>query len=232
VPASLAILSAALLGGVLAVIWQPQAILRFVNDPALPAPLAYIKGIWLALANGYRENSGIPEVDRLLTRGGMGSMLKTVWVIIGAVTFGTLLEEFNLIGKLVTPLLTRARTTGRLIATVVGTAIGLNIVAADQFIALVLPVRLFRAEFRKRGLKPQNLSRVGADAGTVTSPLIPWNSCGAFMAATLGVSTILYLPFCVFNIAAPLISMFLGFSGFKIERMQPADVEREEVPTF
>src|SRR5262249_46744674 len=96
VPASLAILSSALLGGVMAVILQPQAVLRFVNDPALPGPLAHIKGIWSALASGYRETSGIPEVDRLVSRGGMSSMMLTVWIIIGAITFGTLLEEFHL----------------------------------------------------------------------------------------------------------------------------------------
>ena len=229
VPPSLAILSSALLAGVMGALLQPQAVLRFVNDPTLSAPLAHVKGIWSALANGYRETSGIPEVDRLLSRGGMSSMLTTLWIIIGAITFGTLLEEFNLIAKLVNPVLTRAKTTGSLIATVVATAIGLNIVTADQYIALVLPARMFRVEFRKRGLKAQNLSRTCADAGTVTSPLVPWNSCGAFMAATLGVPTIMYLPFCVFNIAAPVISLLLGFTGFKIERIQPADVLPETV---
>lgn len=230
-PPALAILSSALLAGVMAAILQPQAVLRFVNDPSLSTPLAYIKGIWSALATGFREQSGIPEVDRLLSRGGMASMLPTLWIIIGAVTFGALLEEFNLIGKLVNPVLTRAKSTGLLIATVVATAIGLNIVTADQYIALVLPARMFRVEFRKRGLKPQNLSRTCADAGTVTSPLVPWNSCGAFMAATLGVPTLLYLPFCIFNLAAPLFALLWGFTGFKIEYMQSADVPPEVVPT-
>ena len=104
-------------------------------------------------------NTGIKEVDSLLSRGGMASMLTTLWIIIGAVTFGTLLEEFNLLAKLINPILERAKTTGGLIAAVVGTALGLNIIAADQYIALVLPVRLYRTEFEKRGLKPQNLSR-------------------------------------------------------------------------
>ena len=231
VPASLAILSSALLAGVMGAILQPQAVLRFVNDPTLSTPLALIKGVTSALATGYREHSGIPEVDRLLSRGGMSSMLTTLWIIIGAVTFGTLLEEFQLIGKLVNPLLTRAKTTGRLIATVVATAIGLNIVTADQYIALVLPARMFRVEFRKRGLKAQNLSRTCADAGTVTSPLIPWNSCGAFMAATLGVPTMVYLFFCIFNISAPIFALLWGFTGFKIERIQPVGVPPEAVLT-
>jgi NhaC family Na+:H+ antiporter len=229
-PASLAILLSALLAGLMAVLLQPQATLRFVNDPALSPPVAFIRGVWTALANGYRANSGIPEVDRLLSRGGMSSMLKTLWIVIGAVTFGTLMEEFNLITKLVNPVLTRAKTTGWLIATVVATAFGLNIVTADQYIALVLPARMFRAEFQRRGLKAQNLSRACADAGTVTSPLVPWNSCGAYMAVTLGVATLQYLPFCVFNIAAPLVSLLWGFTGFKIQRIQPAAVPPEAVP--
>jgi NhaC family Na+:H+ antiporter len=222
VPASLAIMSAALVGGVLGAILQPQAILRFVNDPTLSAPLVHIKGIWMALANGYQENSGIADIDRLLSRGGMDSMLLTMWIIIGAVTFGTLLEEFGLLAKLINPMLLRARTTGLLFATAVATAIGLNIVAADQYIALVLPARMFRIEFQKRGLMPQNLSRLAADAGTVTSALVPWNSCGAFMAATLGVPTLLYLPYAIFNIASPILSLMYGITGFKIKRMPPA----------
>jgi NhaC family Na+:H+ antiporter len=231
VPASLAICSSALLGGIMAAILQPQAVLRVVSDSTLSAPLIYVKGIWLVMANGYHVNTGIKEVDSLLSRGGMGSMLMTLWIIIGAVTFGTLLEEFNLLSKLINPILERAKTTGGLIAAVVGTALGLNIVAADQYIALVLPVRLYGTEFEKRGLKAQNLSRACADAGTVTSPLVPWNSCGAYMAAALGVSTMAYLPFAIFNIAAPIMSLFLGFTGFKIEHIQPTEAQAETAPT-
>lgn len=231
VPASLAICSSALLGGIMAAILQPQAVLRVVSDSTLSAPLVYVKGIWLAMANGYHVNTGIKEVDNLLSRGGMGSMLKTLWIIIGAVTFGTLLEEFKLLAKLINPILDRAKTTGGLIGTVVATALGLNIIAADQYIALVLPVRLYRTEFEKRGLKAQNLSRACADAGTVTSPLVPWNSCGAYMSAALGVTTMAYLPFAIFNITAPLMSLFLGFTGFKIEYIQSVDKQAETAPT-
>ncbi|HET8930737.1 MAG TPA: Na+/H+ antiporter NhaC family protein [Acidimicrobiales bacterium] len=102
-----------------------------------------------------------------------------------------------------------------------GSGIGLNLFAGDQYIALVLPSRVYRAEFAKRGLKNTNLSRLAADSGTVTSPLVPWNSCGAFMGAVLGVSTIAYLPFAFFNIASPLLSVAYGFTGFKVERTDP-----------
>ena len=227
VPPSLAIMVAALVGGLTAIALQPQAIIRFVNEPDTAIPLVFIKGVWLAMATGFSENSGIADVDRLLSRGGMDSMLITLWIIIGAVTFGTIMEEFGMLAKLITPLLLRARTTGGLFATAIATAIGLNIFAGDQYIALVLPARMFRVEFQNRGLQPQNLSRLAADAGTVTSPLVPWNSCGAFMAATLGVSTFLYLPFAVFNIASPIVSLLYGITGFKIEKL-PAGVTLPE----
>jgi len=227
VPAQLAITASALVAGIMAPFLQHDAVMRFVNDPAVSAPVAYIKGIWLAMATGYKANSGIPVLDTLLSRGGMASMLKTLWIIIGAVTFGTLLEEFKLLSKLIDPLMKRAKTTGRLIGTVLATAIGLNIFAGDQYIALVLPSRLFRVEFKTRGLRPQNLSRTCADGGTVTSPLVPWNSCGAFMAATLGVPTILYLPFCVFNYASPIMSLIWGITGMRIEHVETSHTQRQ-----
>jgi NhaC family Na+:H+ antiporter len=230
VPSSLAIIGSALAAGVMAVIVQPDVVLRFVNDPDLPVWAAFIKGIWQAMANGYVANSGVPLIDELISRGGMDSMLLTVWLIIAALVLGTLLDEFGLLSKLMTPVLLKARTTGQLIATAVGTAVGLNIVAADQYVALVLPARLFSAEFRKRGLASSNLSRAVADGGTVTSPLVPWNSCGAYMAAVLGVPTFLYLPFCFFNISSPLVTLFYGFTGLKIEHAQPAGLATAPSP--
>ena len=114
------------------------------------------------------------------------------------------------------------------LATTAGTAIGLNVVAADQYIALVLPARVFKDEFTKRGLAPENLSRAAADAGTVTSALVPWNSCGAYMAAVLGIPTIAYAPFAVFNIMSPILTVLFGYLNFKISRLrQPADTREE-----
>jgi NhaC family Na+:H+ antiporter len=153
----------------------------------------------------------------------MDSMLLTLWLIIGAVTFGALLEEFGLINRLIDPMIHAAKGTGRLFLTVFTCGFGLNVIAGDQYIALVLPSRVFRAEFARRGLATTNLSRLAADSGTVTSPLVPWNSCGAFMGAVLGVPTLVYLPFCFFNIASPLLSVIYGFTGFKVEKVEPAD---------
>ena len=105
---------------------------------------------------------------------------------------------------------------------------GLNVVAGDQYIALVLPVRVFRAEFARRGLAPFNLSRLAADSATVTSPLIAWNSCGAYMGAVLGVSAFRYLPYAIFCYASPALSVLYGITGFKIEKIVPAESNRRK----
>lgn len=216
------------MAGVMAAFLQPQAIARFIAEPDVAPQLVAIKGIWLSMANGFQENSGIAQMDALLSRGGMDSMLLTIWLIIGAVTFGIMLDDFGLLNKLVTPILLRARTVGRLFASVVATAIGLNIVAGDQYIALLLPTKLYQNEFAKRELAPENLSRLVSDAGIVTSPLVPWNSCGAYMAAVLGVSTMAYMPFAIFNIAAPIITLLLGITSFQIRRIPKESIKQNK----
>lgn len=211
-------MTSAIFAGILGAFLQPAVMRDFVGGADYNPVIGSIKGIWQAMANGFSIDSGIGEIDRLLSRGGMDSMLLTLWLIIGAVTFGTLIDEFGLIQRLIDPLVSAAKSTGRLFVTVFASAFGLNVVAGDQYIALVLPARVFRAEFARRGLAPTNLSRLTADSGTVTSALVPWNSCGAYMAA---VPTLLYLPFCIFNIASPLLSVAYGITGFKIEKIEP-----------
>lgn len=220
VPASLAIAASALTAVILAPFIQAEAVLRFIDAPDLPPVIAHVKAGWQVMATGFVANSGIAQVDGLLSRGGMASMLPTIWLILGALAFGSLLDEFGLLLKLVTPLLARAKSTGALIATVVGSAFGLNVVAGDQYVAVVLPARIFGAEFRERGLASSNLSRAVADGGSVTSPLVPWNSCGAYMAAVLGVPVLVYLPFCLFNIASPAITLLIGVTGWRIVRIR------------
>lgn len=221
VPASLALLAAALLAGVMAPFTQPQVVADFVGG-GTHAVVDAVKAVWTAMATGFSADTGLPDIDRLVSRGGMASMLPTLWLIFGAVTFGTILERFGLISRLIDPMIAAAHSTGRLFLTVFASGFGLNIVAGDQYIALVLPARIFRVEFARRGLAPTNLSRLAADSGTVTSPLVPWNSCGAFMGATLGVSTLLYLPYAIFCYVSPLLSIAYGFTGFRIERVEPS----------
>lgn len=217
-PASLAVMTAALFAGVLACFTQPQAVL--IAFPEAAGGLEYyIKAVWQVIATGYSSNTGMAPVDELLSRGGMSSMLLTIWLIIAALAFGSVLDEFGFLSKLVTPILTRAKSTGSLIATSTATAIGLNVVTADQYVAVVLPLRLFKVEFEKRDLATKNLSRVVSNGAIVTSPLIPWNSCGAYMAAVMGVPTLVYLPYAIFNYVSPMLDVLYGYTGFKIARI-------------
>jgi len=155
-------------------------------------------------------------------------MLTTVWIILGALGFGAVMEEAGFLNKLVQGVLHKARSGGELVGTVIGTAIGLNIIAADQYIAIVLPSRTFRLEFKRRGYKPGVLSRVVEDAGTVTSVLIPWNSCGAYHTGVLGISTFDYAPYCFFNIINPIISLIYGFAGIRMEKYGPGEAPPDE----
>jgi len=189
------------------------------------------KGVWLALSTGYVSTTGVTAVDDLLTRGGMESMLVTIWLIVTALAFGAVLEHTGMLKRLIDSALKRAKSTGSLIMTVILSCIGVNIVAADQYMSIVLPGKMYRAEFRKRGLHPKNLSRVIEDSGTLSSPLVPWSTCGAYMAATLGVATFAYLPFAFFNLINPIISMVYGFTGFSIVKDDSISIDRVEPAT-
>ena len=157
-------------------------------------------------------------------------MLTTVWLILGALSFAAIVEYAGFLNRLLQPIVSVARSTGTLIGSVVGAGIGLNVIAGDQYVADVLPARMFRKEFQQRGLAPQNLSAAVENAGTVTSVLIPWNSCGAYIVGVLGVSTISYLPYCFFNILSPILAVVFGFLGFKVIRL-PGDPAVSKTPT-
>ena len=191
----------------------------FVSRPELSHSLTMISGVWTALFSGFEFNSGNSMVDDLLSRGGMISMLNPIWLVICSMSFGSVLETTGLLHRLVSSMLSFVNSTASLIVTTVATCIGVNLVTADQYIAIVLPGRMYRDEFQKRGLAPQNLSRTLEDAATITSPLIPWNTCGAYMSAALGVATFSYLPFCFFNIINPFMAILYGFLNFKIIKM-------------
>jgi NhaC family Na+:H+ antiporter len=173
-------------------------------------------GLFIALADGFQISTGDTSLDELLSRGGMSSMLNTIWLIMSAMCFGGAMERTGLLQRIVEALLKGVRGTGSLISTTVLTAIGMNIIAADQYMAIILPGRMYRIEFERQGLAPQNLSRTLEDAGTMTSALVPWNTCGAFMAATLGVPTLAYLPYAFVNLLNPVIAIIYGLTNFKI----------------
>ncbi len=221
-PPFLAILGSAVFAGLLAWVTQPELVARFAGE-AVFSLRAGIEALYGALATGFVSTTGIAPIDDLFSRGGMASMLTTVWLILGALSYAAIMEDAGFLRAIIDPVVARARSAGALLASVVFTAIGLNIVAGDQYVAIVMPSRVYRFAFRERGLAPRMLSRTVEDAGTVTSPLVPWNSCGAYMAGVLGVATIAYLPYAFFNLLSPVISLVYALTGFRIERLSDGD---------
>jgi NhaC family Na+:H+ antiporter len=156
-------------------------------------------------------------------RGGMKSMMGTVALIFCALSFGGVMESTGMLGSIAKKLLSVVRGTGSLIMTTIFTSFGVNVLASDQYMAIVVPGRMFRTAFLDRGLHPKNLSRALEDSGTVTSALIPWNTCGAQMAVVLGVATASYAPYAFLNWICPLVSIFYGFTGISIVKISPEE---------
>ncbi len=215
-PAFTAIFAGALAGGVLAIYVAPERVLAFAQaGEGVPRALALLKGVWLALASGYTSTSGYAPIDQLASRGGMASMLDTIWLIMAALAFGGVAEKAGVLDRVIAPVIAAAKSATALVASLVGAVIATSIVTADQYMAVVLPGRMFKGAFQRRGFTPAALSRAVGASATPTSALIPWNSCGAYMAATLGVSTFDYAPYAVFNLASPLLVVVLSFAGVR-----------------
>ncbi len=219
-PPFLSILGSALFAAILAPFLQWDAVQAFVNDPSLGPVATGIKAGYAAMATGFVSDSGSPQIDALFSRGGMASLLTTIWLVLGALSFAAVMEHAGFLQRLLEPVVARTRRRGSLIAAVTGSGIGLNVIAGDQYVADVLPARMFRGEFARRGLAPQVLSRAVEDSGTVTSVLVPWNTCGAYISGVLGVSTAAYFPYCFFNLLSPVLDVIYGFIGFKVPQAQ------------
>ncbi|MGB0420970.1 MAG: Na+/H+ antiporter NhaC [Limisphaerales bacterium] len=215
-------------------LWLPPAlvlIMVLLRWPALPAlVVAIVSGGILAMGvqgvtpgalleiahHGFVMQSGNAMVDELLSRGGLDSMMHTVALILCALAFGGLMERIGLLHVLAANALRLARSTGSLVTTTIATGLGVNLLAPDQYLSIILPGRMYREAYQQRGLHPKNLSRALEDGGTLSSPLIPWNSCGAFMATTLAVSPLAYLPWAMLNWLTPLISIALAYTGWTL----------------
>lgn len=159
-----------------------------------------------------------PVISELFSSSGMSGMLPTVWLILSAMVFGGTMEAAGLLQAITTSIVRMANSSGSLIFATIVSSIFLNFTASDQYISIVIPGRMFSDSYKKRGLKPEVLSRTLEDGGTLTSVLIPWNTCGATQSRVLGVSTIDYLPYCFFNIVNPIVAVTIGFIGYKIRK--------------
>jgi NhaC family Na+:H+ antiporter len=221
-PPFVTIFFGALAGGIMALILDPGRAVAFAGSPDLSPGLACLKAVWKAMAEGYVASTGHQAIDTILTRGGMASMMNTLWLIMAALSFGAVVEHAGLINRLIDPLVDRLKTPASLIASLVAICFGSNVITSDQYISIALPGRLFRPAFERRGLAPVMLSRTLGDSATVTSPLIPWNSCGAYMSAALGVSVTGYVGYCFFNFLNPLATILVAVLGVRVLRIQKA----------
>ncbi len=219
VPPFTTIFIGALAGGVVAVFVAPERVITYADaGKNVPVWLAMLKGVWLALADGYVSRTGHAHLDVLVSRGGMASMLNTVWLIITALAFGGVVEAAGVLERLITPVIEKAKSAGALVASLVAAIFATNVITADQYIAIVLPGRMFKGAFAQRGFDPIVLSRSVGAAATPTGALIPWNSCGAYMAATLGVATLSYAPYAIFNLVSPLLAIAMAYAGIRMLR--------------
>ena len=197
-PALGAILVGGAVGAVLALTIQGMA----------PTELAGV------LEEGFELNTGVASLNELLSGGGLSSMYSTIGLVLCALSFGGLLECTGMLGTIVRAILKFAVNTGRLVGSTLVSAVGVNLLTADQYLSIILPGRMYGDAYRKAGLDARNLSRCLEDAGTMTSPLIFWNTCGAAMLGALTVSPFLFAPFAFFNLLCPLISALYGFTGW------------------
>ena len=215
VPAYPAIMLATLAGILTALTLQADVVRKFAFMANPEATMPVVEGLWRTLFAGFEGTTTNEELNRLISKGGIASMLNTVWLIVSALAFGGVLERTGILKQILDSVLTLVKSTGDLVAATVTGGFITNILAADQFLAIALPGRLFSSTYDDRGLSRENLSRTLEDSATMTSALIPWNTCGAYMAATLGVATFDYAPYAIFNLACPLIAIGFGYLAFK-----------------
>lgn len=204
IPAIPALLTGTLLGGIFAMLFQG----------------ADLGDVMTAMHYGYESHTGIVAVDELLTRGGLDSMLWTVSLIICALSFGGVLEKTGMLETIARSILKFAKGTFGLVFATIVTCIMTNIVTGDQYLAIVMPGRMYKDEYKNRGLAAKNLSRAIEDSATVTSALIPWTTCGSYMMATLGLNPIAYLPYAFLNLITPLVSLVLAATGWTMTKRQ------------
>lgn len=200
VPAIPGLLSGTILGGIFAGIFQGAGIRKFIES----------------VHYGFSIESGSEIVDELISGGGLDEMMWTVSLILLAMIFGGILERTGMLQAVGSLILKFANSTGSLVTASILTSISINLLAADQYLSVVIPGRMYKPIFDERGLEPRLLSRTLEDAGTLTSALIPWNTCGAFMSTALGVSAAAYAPYAFVNLLTPLVAIFLAYTGIGI----------------
>lgn len=216
VPALPALLLGTLLGALFALIFQSDLVAEIGGSHDAHGMFV---GIMKSLYGSISITTSNDMVNELLSSGGMAGMLNTIWLILSAMIFGGVMEASGMLRRIARGIISLVNSTGALIASTVGTCVFFNITASDQYLAIVVPGRMYADIYKRKRLAPENLSRSLEDAGTVTSVLIPWNTCGAYHTKVLGVPTLTYAPYCFFSIISPLMSITFGYLGIKIKKL-------------
>ncbi len=236
-PALPALLIGTILGSVFALIFQPDLVKQTSELAAFdgkfyekfhetsPSLTKNFIGSMQALFGDILFTTGNEVLDNqgLLSSSGMYGMLGTIWLILSAMIFGGVMEASGMLKCIAQAIISKVKSTGSLISSTVLTCGFFNLTASDQYLAIVVPGRMYADTYREKGLAPENLSRTLEDSGTVTSVLIPWNTCGAYHSQVLGVATGTYLPFCFFNIISPFMTMLVGYTGYKIKKFTESE---------
>ncbi|MCL6260342.1 Na+/H+ antiporter NhaC [Aquiflexum sp. TKW24L] len=222
-----ALLAGAILGGVFAIIFQPQIIQLIAGSPDFGYAYQSFKAVMMALYGSISVVTSNEIVNELLITRGMSGMLNTIWLIVCAMAFGGIMEESGMLKVLAEAVIRKVHSVGSLIASTAATCMFFNVTTSDQYLAILVPGRMYANVYRKRGLKPENLSRTLEDSATVTSVLIPWNTCGATQASVLGVATLAYAPYCFFNIISPIMTVLFGY--FKLGINYYSEEEMKEI---
>ncbi|MBG16489.1 MAG: Na+/H+ antiporter NhaC [Crocinitomicaceae bacterium] len=226
VPAIPALLFGTLAGGLVAIFFQSNIIVELsgLESKAITSNLSYLKSSYITVMNAMTVdvsvNTGNSAVNDLVSTGGMSGMLNTIWLIICAMSFGGIMEKTGLLNRITDSLMVFVKSRKSLVLTTSGTCLFFNVTASDQYLAIVVPGRMFSKSYKKYNLDPKNLSRTLEDSATVTSVLVPWNTCGATQAGVLGVATLTYLPYCFFNLISPLMTLFFAYASIKIAKLK------------
>jgi len=204
IPAIPGLLAGTILGGIAAMVFQGKTFGDVLD----------------VMQNGVVSETGNAMLDDLLTNGGLQNMMWTISLILCALTFGGILKKSGMLDVIAKKILGFAKSTGSLVLATIITCFFVNFLAGDQYLALVLPGNMYKDEYHKRGLAPRNLSRALEDCGTLTSALIPWNTCGATMSTYLGVPTVEYIPYCLLNLVNPVVSVVFGYTGITMMKLE------------
>ena len=226
VPSLLTLILSAFAACLCAAIMQPHILASIAGSNDVNA-LSVFKGIMLTCFTSTNVDSGVESINELISTRGMAGMLNTVWLILCAMFFGSCMVASNMLNSLTQTLLKTIRSTFQLVATTVGCGVFFNMIMGDQFLSIIMNASIFREEYERRGYRPELLSRSTEDSATVTSVLVPWTACGMTQSTVLGIPTLLYLPFCFFNLISPFMSCIVAALGF-VPAPTPKEKQAEE----